>query len=165
MRPRDVRLSGNRIDGWLVHIPLGRSGTEEATVDLDDWEELVSLKLSPNWNLQGGQVSSRGPLGVEVMVARVLTDARPGQRILFLNGDHRDLRKSNLGLQEYGMSVNHDRALLIEAAAEFERRKVLALAKGTYKPRFRKRVPIINPVQPVKKKRVIREPLPLEIVA
>ncbi|RUX21434.1 hypothetical protein EOA27_06040 [Mesorhizobium sp. M2A.F.Ca.ET.037.01.1.1] len=162
MKERDVRLSKIG-DEFLVHIPLSRSGVDECCIDLDAYNELIGLKLSRNWNLQGGAVSARGPFGVEVLVARVITDALPGERVVYINGDHLDLRRVNLGLQEYGASVNHDRAMLVEAAAEFERRKALALARGTYKPRYR-RIPIIVGPQ-VKKRRIIHEPLPLEVVA
>ncbi|RWX68216.1 hypothetical protein EN780_09965 [Mesorhizobium sp. M4B.F.Ca.ET.089.01.1.1] len=140
-----------------MHVPIGRDGTLEATVDHDDWNWLVAHKVSRNWLLRGGQVGACAPGKLEVLIGRVIVDALPGQRVVFLNGNELDLRRSNLGLQSHGGSTRHDRALLIEAATDFERRKALALAEGTYKPRYRKRVPII--VKPKQPKRKAVEPV------
>jgi len=155
VRPRSVRLTGGRRDGFLIHVPIGRSGDLEAVVDHHDYNWLVEHKVSRNWLLRGGQVGACAPGGLEVLMARVIADALPGQRVVFLNGDSLDLRRANLGLQPHGGTTKHDRALLVEAAAEFERRRVLAQAKGVYKPSFRKPAPIIvKPKQP--KRRAIK---------
>ncbi|WP_027155327.1 hypothetical protein [Mesorhizobium sp. WSM2561] len=140
MKARPIRITGSKEDGFLIHVPLGRSGTDEATVDLDDYNELVGLKLSRNWQLRGGQVGALAPFGTEVLIARVLTDARPGQRVVYLDNNTQNLRRNNLGLQAWGGSSKHDRALLVEAAAELEKQNVLAKEAGSYHPRFRKPV-------------------------
>ncbi|MCG7504764.1 hypothetical protein [Mesorhizobium retamae] len=136
MKARPVRISGDRENGFLVHVPIGRDGVNEATLDLDDYNELVSFKVYPNWQLRGGQVGARGPLGIEVLIARVLTNAEPGQRVLYVDGSPFNLRRGNLDLQDWGSSIRHDRGELIEAHAEFERRKLIEVAAGSYHPRF-----------------------------
>jgi hypothetical protein len=138
MKARPVRIEGDQQRGFTVHVPLGRDGGNEAVLDLDDYNDLVALKVYPNWQLRGGQVGARGPFGLEILVARVLTDAGAGQRVVFLDGNPLNLRRSNIGLQVWGTAVHHDRADLIEAADEFERRKLLAKESGSYHPRYAK---------------------------
>jgi hypothetical protein len=138
MKARPVRIEGDQQRGFTVHVPLGRDGENEAVLDLDDYNDLVALKVYPNWQLRGGQVGARGPFGLEILVARVLTDAGAGQRVVFLDGNPLNLRRSNIGLQVWGTAIHHDRADLIEAADEFERRKLLAKESGSYHPRFHK---------------------------
>ncbi|TPL84062.1 hypothetical protein FJ950_17870 [Mesorhizobium sp. B2-3-14] len=68
---------------------------------------------------------------------------------MFIDNDPLNLRRDNLGLQEWGASIHHDKAMLVDACVEFERQKLLAQAAGTYTPRYRK-VPIIT--RPVKRR-------------
>jgi hypothetical protein len=138
MKARPVRIEGDQQRGFVVYVPLGRDGEDEAVLDLDDYNDLVALKVYPNWQLRGGQVGARGPGGINVLIARVLTDAKPGQRVTYRDGDKLNLRRSNLECSESGFSINHDRADLIEAADEFENRKLLAKESGTYHPRYAK---------------------------
>lgn len=138
MKGRPVHITGDQKKGFLVHVPLARDGEQEAILDLDDYNELVSLKVYPNWSLRGGNVSARIPGGASVLIARVLTDANPGQRVVYRDGDRLNLRRENLSCSESGFAVNHDRALTIEAAAKFEEGKREAQEAGSYHPRFRK---------------------------
>lgn len=137
MKGRPVRIDGDREKGFVVYVPLAR-GDDEAVLDLEDYNELVALKVYPNWQLRGGQAGARGPGGINVLIARVLTDAKPGQRVTYRDGDKLNLRRSNLECSESGFSVNHDRAMLLEALSEFEEQKQQARDLGSYHPRYQK---------------------------
>ena len=93
----------------LVQVPLGRSGLE-ATVDYDDYQELLALGLSPNWCLTGGNVVTRKD-GNLLTVARIIVDAQPGEIVAYSDGDRTNLRRGNLVLKS-GYSINADRRLL-----------------------------------------------------
>lgn len=163
MKARDVRLSGSRIDGFLVHVPCDRDSTLECVLDIEDWNFLVEHKVK-NLYMKGGQVCAFVN-GVEVLVSRVVTDAMPGQRVVYMNDDNLDLRRCNLGLSVSGgrLGSRHDRTELVEAYDRLMIKKARALERG-YRPPFRKHEIIYRPVKP-QRKRIVREPLPIEVVA
>lgn len=142
MRARPVRISGDQDNGFLVHVPLARDGELEAALDLEDYNELVSLKVYPNWSLRGGNVSARIPGGGSVLIARVLTDARPGQRVVYHDGDKLNLTRKNLSCSESGFAVNHDREMVLNAAKRLEEEKRLAQEAGSYHPRYQRPEPL-----------------------
>ncbi|MES0197180.1 hypothetical protein [Mesorhizobium sp. M0011] len=138
MQARPVRiLEGSRKGAFLVHVPLSRFGEGEAVLDLPDYNELVALKLYPNWSILGGSVSARGPYGLRLIVARVLADAKAGQIVEYLDGDPLNLRRDNLSIRD-GFSTKHDCALLIEAKERLEAEKAERIEAGSYHPAFRK---------------------------
>ncbi|WEX07290.1 hypothetical protein [Chelativorans sp. AA-79] len=112
MKARSVRI----LEGSAVAVPLARDGRQEAILDLSDYNELIALGVYPNWQLRGGNVGSRGPNGIKVLIARVLTDAKPGQRVVYRDGNKLNLRRGNLSVLDGGFSINHDKALLSTAA-------------------------------------------------
>jgi len=114
MKARPVRITDSKDGGICVSVPLARTGANEAVLDLQDYNELISLGLYPNWSLLGRNVSARGPLGLRLLVARILTDARPGEVVWYRDGNPLNLRRQNLGIKE-GFSIKHDRQLLLDA--------------------------------------------------
>lgn len=113
MKPRPITVSEVHSFGVrdVVQVPLGRSGSEGAKVDQRDWDELRSLGVSPNWSLSNGSVVAGGPGRSRVYVARVLMDAKAGERVEYQDGNPLNLCRSNLSVRE-GFSTRHDRALL-----------------------------------------------------
>lgn len=115
MKGRPVRIANDRDRGSIVYVPLARDGKNEAVLDLDDYNELIGLGVYQNWQLRGGQVGARGPDGITLLIGRVLTDAKPGQRVIFRDGNCLNLRRDNLDLSEGGFAIHHDRARLDQA--------------------------------------------------
>lgn len=110
MKPRPVRLfvEGGRS---MVAVPLARDGKNEAIISHDDYSNLISLGVYPNWQLRGGSVASRcldGP----VLVARVLLGIGEGERVRYLDGDRLNLRRENLKVVQ-GWSVNNDLRMFV----------------------------------------------------
>ncbi|WP_442577705.1 hypothetical protein ACSBOB_19275 [Mesorhizobium sp. ASY16-5R] len=96
----------------VVRVPLARDGKDEAVIDLEAYNELMTLGVYQNWQLRGGNVGARGPRGLKVLIGRVLTNARPGQRVVYRDGNPLNLRRGNLDLSDGAFSINHDRAQL-----------------------------------------------------
>lgn len=127
MKARNVRLfveHGNN----MVAVPLARDGKREAIIDHEDYSELLSLGLSPNWQIRGGSVSAHCPSGpvrtggsskapsVPILVARVLTGAKGGQRVSYRDGDRLNLRRENLEVVT-GWSSKNDRELVLASGS------------------------------------------------
>ena len=93
-----------------ISLPGGET-PNEAVVDLDDFSFLMKLGLSVARRIGSGYVvapSSKSPSGY-VSVARVLTDAGPGQIVRYLDGDRFNLRRSNLALEDgHGRRATRD---------------------------------------------------------
>lgn len=93
-----------------VSLPGGET-PNEAVVDLDDFQSLMGMGLSVSWRISSGYVvaPSSNALGGYVSVARVLTDAGPGQIVRYIDGDRFNLRRSNLALEEgHGRRATRD---------------------------------------------------------
>ena len=91
--------------GETTTVPLGPNG-DRGTVVLrkDDYDLLLELGLSECWNalrindrIYVTAPSSRAP-GSRVLVARVLMDAKRGERVIFLDGNPLNMRRENLRL-------------------------------------------------------------------
>ncbi|WP_134077991.1 hypothetical protein [Rhodovulum visakhapatnamense] len=92
-----------------LNVPLNRQRTEWATVELEDWLTVQNLGATGLWYLDD---NGRGDLRVKtkprmrrhtaaksLTVARLILGLGRGERVKFLNGDSRDLRRSNLAVQ------------------------------------------------------------------
>lgn len=97
-----------------VHVPLARNGEAEATIDFEDYQYLVSLGVSPNWQQSGRSVSARTPKG-NMLVGRILMDAKAGQRVQYKDGNPLNLKRDNLSIRDGGFSVLNNREALEEA--------------------------------------------------
>lgn len=151
MKARPIRITESPQKGlFVVNVPLSRFGEGEAFLDLEDYNELTALKLYPNWSMLGGSVFARGPFGLRLIVARVLTDAKAGEVVEYLDGDPLNLRRGNLSIRD-GFSTKHDRALLIEAKERLGAEKAERIEAGSYHPNFRK--PLIFRPDKVEKSR------------
>ncbi|TPK72573.1 hypothetical protein FJ930_12615 [Mesorhizobium sp. B2-4-15] len=153
MKARSVRIT--EAEGpkglFVVHVPLSRFGKDEAVLELSAYNELVALKLYPNWSILGGGVYARGPNGLRLLVARVLTDAKAGEVVEYRDGNPLNLCLENLAVRD-GFSTKHDRALLVEARDRLEAEKAESIKAGSYHPRFRKPL-IFRPDSVVKSRR------------
>lgn len=99
----------------IAIVPLSRNGKSQATIDLEDYELLMSLGVSPNWQCAGGSVVARTPKG-PMLVGRILTDAKAGQQVRYLDGNPLNLRRENLIIKQGGFSLRNDREYLTAAA-------------------------------------------------
>ncbi len=105
----------------VVIVPLQEGTKGAAIVDQDDFEFLSSIGCSMAWNrLRNGNIvtpCSRSKTNW-LLVARILTDANPGQVVAFRDGDNSNLRRSNL-VVVFGRSYRHDRAILTTKPVRF----------------------------------------------
>ena len=106
MKARPIRIE-SEANGTVVIVPLGRSGKASATIDLADYEELLSLGVSPNWRVSNFSVASG-----QYLVSRILMDAKAGQRVRYLDKNSFNLRRSNLYLENKGWSVSDGRPVV-----------------------------------------------------
>ena len=107
MKPRPITVTKQRI----AIVPLSRNGEHSATIDLEDYELLMSLGVSPNWQCTGGSVVARTPKGT-MLVGRILMDAKRGQQVRYLDGNPLNLRRDNLTIKQGGFSLRNDRECL-----------------------------------------------------
>jgi hypothetical protein len=81
----------------LVKVPLVRS--EKTAILLEaDFDDLMSLGISPRWKLYHGQVICRNN-GRNITIARLIRHAAAGGRVDNRDGDPTNLRRSNLVLR------------------------------------------------------------------
>jgi hypothetical protein len=97
---RAVTVSKDSKGAVIATVPLGPKAIYKAVIDLGDWERIVS-EYSDKWNYILGPNGKRyATLGAgdnkTEMVARIITGAKKGQRVKYINGDTCDLRKENL---------------------------------------------------------------------
>ena len=107
MRARPITVTK---EGAAI-VPLSRQGKHEAIVNLEDYEFLLSLGVSPNWQVSGGSVIARTPEGA-MLIGRILADAKAGQQVRYLDGNPFNLRRENLILKHGGFSLRNDRECL-----------------------------------------------------
>jgi hypothetical protein len=115
----------------LFLVPIGAAGNYgEAMIYRDDFDFLMMLGCSQSWHLTNGYVMcpahAHQGRPVNVQVARVLCDAKPGEQIRYVNKDRLDLRRHNLQIVE-GYSVRYDRSLLTPLHLA-KKRKILGFA-------------------------------------
>ena len=115
MRSRPIRIT---VEGEkkVALVPLGRAGSLEAAIYLEDYETLMELGLSGNWFAipPANYVSvsaKRGP-GRKVLVARVLLDAGEGEVVKFLDGNPLNMRRDNLAVVPSKLGSRRDREFI-----------------------------------------------------
>src|SRR5690606_1910259 len=70
--------------------------------DKTDYLKLADLGIK-RWKLDRDWVVTHSRLDKSnLMVARLISNAPAGYRVIYLNGDKQDLRRSNLAIQPYG---------------------------------------------------------------
>jgi hypothetical protein len=76
----------------IVKVSLINQDNKEAILNEEDFNLLLSLGVSPCWLLTSNLVLSRG----KISVARIIHDAKAGEKIKYIDGDPCNLRRSNL---------------------------------------------------------------------
>lgn len=107
----------------IVRVPLSNSD-RHATLDEQDFNQLLELGLSPSWK-QGtdGLIQVSVPGRTNLPVARLITDASK-QRVRYLNGDKTDLRRDNLVLDGNGLRAKLRARDLVVPTARLNRVEV-----------------------------------------
>lgn len=105
-----------RYEKGVVVVPLGPQGSKGSAYVLPaDYDMLVALGLSSNWNLSPlGYVTApcaRAP-GAHVLLARVLMDCGPGESVGYRDGNKLNLRRHNLKVNKKGYSLYRAREFL-----------------------------------------------------
>jgi hypothetical protein len=101
----------------IISVPLQHSD-KEATLYLEDWNELLKLGCIPLWKFYDGHVYQRTK--VKISIARLVSNALKGEKVSYRDGSPFNLKTNNL-------------VKGIGAGKETERNK-LNLDYGTMKP-------------------------------
>lgn len=101
----------------LAHVPVGPKGVIEAKLWEDDYHFLIKLGVSGNWvsltkNHNVAACVTKDSKKGHVTVARVLADAKPGQRVRFKDCNPLNLRRENIELVAFGGPKKRDRDYL-----------------------------------------------------
>lgn len=106
MKPRPIRVTseGGRA---LAYVPISRGGVKEACLYLDDYQYLVGLGVSANWQTSGRAVIASST-GGRILVGRTLVDAKAGQQVRYHDGNPLNLRRDNLYIKQGGFSIKSD---------------------------------------------------------
>lgn len=107
MKQRAVEVLKDNDGVTFVRVPCGPRAECHAEIEFRDWEQLLNLGYTGNLGFfelpKSGKKYVTLPnskmKGGHVLAARVIADARPGQRVHFIDGDPLNLRRSNLELR------------------------------------------------------------------
>jgi hypothetical protein len=123
----------------VTFVPLGPNGKRgEAILYTSSWNLLMKAGVSPNWTVVGRSVTTNGPRGATLMVARLLTEAGPGEKIRFRDNDPYNLRLENIEVIR-GYSRESDSDLMWEQIEERKRREQEQLERLEHIERMRSR--------------------------
>lgn len=76
----------------IVKVSLINQDAKEAILNEEDFNLLISMGVSPCWLLTSNLVLARG----RISIARLIVDAKPREKIKYIDGDPCNLRRSNL---------------------------------------------------------------------
>ena len=97
----------------IVRVPLGRSHDKFAEIEQEDFDFLIKLGVSPNWNRLAPRdyvtASAKAASGSHIQIARVLLNAGPGEGIKYGDGNPLNLRRENLKVAENKGCIRRDR--------------------------------------------------------
>lgn len=116
MKPRPIKITKEGQED-MAHVPLARNGERKAIISREDYEALIALGVSPNWQTSAGSVVANSPAG-RVMIGRLLMDAKASQQVRYKDGNPLNLRRSNLFIKEGGFSIKEDLKVLSESVKE-----------------------------------------------
>jgi hypothetical protein len=77
----------------IVSVPLTNTN-KNAILCQSDFNELIRLGVDPRWKLATGQVFQRGEN--HVSVARLIANAKKGEKVQYRDGDTLNLKLNNL---------------------------------------------------------------------
>ncbi|MGE8941066.1 hypothetical protein ACO2I3_04065 [Leptospira interrogans] len=107
----------------IALVPLGKSG-RFAVCDKADYLRLADLGIK-RWKLDRSWVVTHSRLDKSnLMVARLITNAPAGYRVVYLNNDKLDLRRENLALKPYGSKRYGSRNTLVHTLPELFHDKI-----------------------------------------
>lgn len=77
----------------VISVPV-KNTEHQAVLYLQDWQELLELGCNPLWKLKDGHVCQRTTINISI--ARLVSDARKGERVSYSDGSPFNLKSSNL---------------------------------------------------------------------
>ena len=99
-------------NGWhIIKVPLDNS-RGHVVVDKSSFDDLLSLGVGLPWRVWKRQVYVRNKGGY-LSLARLITNAGPHERIIYLDGDRFNLTRINLVVDKGGPAKSRDRALVV----------------------------------------------------
>lgn len=107
MKQRPIEVLKDKDGKTFVRVPCGPRAECHAEIEFRDWENLLSLGYTGNLGFfelrRNGKryatLSDSKSKGGVVLAARIIADAKPGQRVHFVDGNPLNLRRSNLELR------------------------------------------------------------------
>lgn len=127
-RPKRTPETLTDVNGTTyARIALREPGTF-AVLDADDASTWTHAGLTWQWGLsRDGYVVASLPRKGPISVARLLLAARSGERVVYIDGDRRNLRRSNLRISTVGATAAafdafHQRQATRRAAEEAQER-------------------------------------------
>lgn len=112
MKARPITRTFDENEQEIALVPLGREQKHHAKLYAEDYDKLMQLGVSANWNfiLSGNKpyVVCRSKIdGGQIIIARLIANPRPGHSVFYKNGDTLDLRSDNLEVRKFH-SVKRD---------------------------------------------------------
>lgn len=95
----------------MLLVQLGRS-EHQAVIEPEAFSFLKMLGLSPNWNCTKARYVTAKADCKNVLVARILLDAKAGQEVRYRDGNPLNLTRANLELKASRKSIRRDRDLI-----------------------------------------------------
>lgn len=115
-----VTHSRDHQDGTkIVSIPMTNVEGKEAVLYLEDFMLLRSLMVDIRWRLAANVVLAKGK--EQLSIARIITNAKSGERVQYLDGNSLNLRRSNLVVTLGGAARSNARDALLAKPASLER--------------------------------------------
>lgn len=99
-----VDAAGDMVEREVSYVPLGRSGSKTAVLYKDDLDYLMRLGVGNRWIANPNQnyvLCFGNKPGKRIMVARLLLNAGPGNRVHYKDGNPLNLRRDNLSLKRH----------------------------------------------------------------
>jgi len=96
-------------EGTFVRVPLGPEATYFAEIALVDWERLLKDGFTGNLNYVDGNNGKLYPtIGVgHRLIGRLICNAGPRERVVYLDGNPLNLRRSNLSIKKTSRPGNY----------------------------------------------------------
>ena len=98
MKFRQYNVVKTKAGDSVAIVPLGPNGVHgECILDKADMDRLLAMGISTNWNYNHGAVTTKKNT---ITIARAIMEAGPKTFIKYLDGNSKNLRRSNLELRK-----------------------------------------------------------------